>query len=92
MDGHERLYCQYSQSLLELAEKIVHDPDVARDIVHDAWIVIITGIDKIENPEKAVSWMKGIVRNLSLKHLRYQGRHRTQPLNQEAKSKIDDLS
>lgn len=92
MNGHEQLYYQYSQSLLELAEKIVHDPEVARDIVHDAWIVIITGIDKIDNPEKEVSWMKGIVRNLSLKHLRYQSRHKMQPINQEAKLKIDDFS
>ena len=53
MNEHEQLYNRYSKSLLELSEKFVHDPEVAQDVVHDAWIVILTGIDKIEKPEKA---------------------------------------
>ena len=68
----ERLYSQHNQSLLDLATRYVGDPDTARDIVHDAWIIILSGIDKVEKPDKAVSWMRGIVRNLSLKHLRFQ--------------------
>lgn len=87
---HEQLYKKYHQSLLELAQKYVNDPDTAEDIVHDAWIVIFMGVDKIEKPDKTVSWMKGIVRNLSLKHIRFQSRHKTQPLNQEADLIVDD--
>lgn len=86
----ERLYSQHNQSLLDLATRYVGDSDTARDIVHDAWIIILSGIDKVEKPDKAVSWMRGIVRNLSLKHLRFQKRHKTLTLNREAESVLDD--
>lgn len=86
----ERLYRQHNQSLLELATRYVGDPDTARDIVHDAWIIILSGIDELEKPEKAVSWMRGVVRNLSLKHLRFQKRHKTLTLNREAETVLDD--
>lgn len=88
----EGLYRQHNPSLLDLATRYVGDPDTARDIVHDAWIIILSGMDKVEKPDKAVSWMRGVVRNLSLKHLRFQKRHKTQSLNREAEAVLADVS
>jgi len=71
----EELYKEYGRALMAVAMRYVHDKDVAEDIVHDSWILIFTNLDSLKSEEKQLPWMKGIVKNLSLKYLDNQKRH-----------------
>ena len=51
------------------------EDDVAEDLLHDAFVIILTSLDKLEDPEKIESWMTAIVRNV--------GYHYRQHLNKE---------
>lgn len=71
----EELYKEYGRALMAVAMRYVHDKDAAEDIVHDSWILIFTNLDNLRSEDKLLPWMKGIVRNLSLKYLDNQKRH-----------------
>lgn len=69
------LYQQYKPRLLSICEQYSKDFDVAEDLLHDAFIIILTSLDKLEDPEKLESWMGSIIRNI--------GYHYRQHLNKE---------
>lgn len=71
----EELYKENGRALMAVAMHYVHDKDAAEDIVHDSWILIFTNLDNLRSEDKLLPWMKGIVRNLSLKYLDNQKRH-----------------
>ena len=48
---------------------------MAEDLLHDAFVIILTSLDKLEDPGKIESWMTAIVRNV--------GYHYRQHLNKE---------
>lgn len=79
----ERLYRENSRTLTAVAMRYVHDREVAEDIVHDSWIIIFTNLDSLKSEDKLLPWMKGIVRNLSLKHLAGQKRHPSTPISDD---------
>ena len=57
------LYQQYKPKLLKICRHYTKDQDVAEDLLHDAFVIILTSLEKLENPEKLESWMATIVRN-----------------------------
>ena len=57
------LYQQYKPKLLNICSHYTKDQDVAEDLLHDAFVIILTSLEKLENPEKLESWMATIVRN-----------------------------
>lgn len=69
------LYQQYKPQLLGLCKQYSKDDDVAEDLLHDAFVIILTSFDKLEDSEKLASWMGSIVRNI--------GYHYRQHLNKE---------
>lgn len=69
------LYQQYKPRLLSICEQYSKDFDVAEDLLHDAFIIILTSLDKLEDPEKLEPWMGSIIRNI--------GYHYRQHLNKE---------
>ena len=64
MLSYERLYQQYRPKLLNICKEYAGDEDVAEDLLHDAFVIILTSLDKLENPDKIESWMTAIVRNV----------------------------
>ena len=66
---YSNIYERYSQKLLGICLGYVHDIDVAKDILHDAFIIIFSRIGTLREPEKIEQWMCAIARNLSLKHI-----------------------
>lgn len=66
---YSNIYERYSQRLLGICLGYVHDIDVAKDILHDAFIIIFSQIGTLREPEKIEQWMCTIARNLSLKHI-----------------------
>ena len=63
------LYTTYAKRLLGVCRHYVKDDDSARDVLHDAFIIIFTSIRDLKDESKLEGWMIAIVRNLSLKYL-----------------------
>ena len=75
MKSGESLYQQYRPKLLKICKQYAGDDDVAEDLLHDAFVIILTSLDKLEDQDKIESWMTAIVRNV--------GYHYRQHLNKE---------
>lgn len=71
---YSNIYERYSQRLLGICLGYVHDIDVAKDILHDTFIIIFSQIGTLREPEKIEQWMCTIARNLSLKHIEKEKR------------------
>lgn len=63
------LYKAYSDRLLRICQHYVTDESTAKDILHDAFIIIFTSIKSLKDNSKLEGWMITIVRNLSLRYL-----------------------
>jgi RNA polymerase sigma factor (sigma-70 family) len=46
-----------------------HGPDV-EDVVHETFLVALTGIQKLRRPDSAGPWLMGVARNVCLRRLR----------------------
>lgn len=62
------LYKAYAQRMRGICQRYVCDPEAVDDVLHDAFIVIFTSLDRLRNEGKAEAWMAGIVRNVALKY------------------------
>jgi RNA polymerase sigma-70 factor, ECF subfamily len=71
-----KLFRRYRRSLWRQAMKIVGDPVLAEDIVHEAWIRAMAGIDSFEGRSRLGTWLVSIVLNEARGHLRRQVRFR----------------
>lgn len=58
------LYQQYKPRLLKICKQYAKKDNVAEDLLHDAFVIILTSLDRLETPEKLDSWMTSIVRNV----------------------------
>lgn len=66
------LYCHYRPYLLNICKHYAKEDHVAEDLLHDAFIVILTSLDKLRSTDKLEAWMTTIVRNVGYhywKHL-----------------------
>ena len=80
------LYQQYKPRLLNICKQYTKDDDVAEDLVHDAFVVIFTSLDRLENDDKLEAWMSSIVRNVGY-HYRQHADKEQAVLQQLAKEK-----
>lgn len=66
------LYCHYRPYLLNICKHYAKEDHMAEDLLHDAFIVILTSLDKLRDTDKLEAWMTTIVRNVGYhywKHL-----------------------
>lgn len=63
------LYRAYSPRMLRLILRYVNDPAAAEDILHDGFIVILSHISEVRNPDRLEYWMGTIMKNLALQYL-----------------------
>ncbi len=56
----------------------VDSQEVAEDLLHDAFIVILSSIGQLKNPDKLDAWMGVIVKNMAIDYLK-ESRHFTHP-------------
>lgn len=61
------LYRRYAPSLRRLAEGIVSDSELAADVVHDGFVIILTSLSSLRDPSRLEPWMKTVVRRLALR-------------------------
>lgn len=64
-----QLYSLYSQRMMHVITHYVPDPDAAKDILHDGFLVIYGKIGQVKNPAKLEFWMGTIMKNLALQYL-----------------------
>lgn len=65
----EQLYNTYALKMKGVCTFYVHDEAVAEDILHDGFILIMSSIRQLKDPEKLENWMISIMKNLALKYL-----------------------
>ena len=66
------LYTHYRPYLLNICKHYAKEDHVAEDLLHDAFVVILTSLDKLRDTDKLEAWMTTIVRNVGYhywKHL-----------------------
>lgn len=70
MKSRQILYTRYCDQLFTVAYHIVHDRALSNDILHDSFIKIFTGIQKLKSNSALKAWMRTIVVNISLQMIR----------------------
>lgn len=68
------LYKQYRPQLLSVCREYAKGYDVAEDLLHDAFVVILTSLDKLRDADKLESWMTSIVRNVGFHYREHQNK------------------
>lgn len=58
------LYQQYKPQLLNICRQYTNKAEVAEDLLHDAFVIIFTSLDRLMNAERLEAWMTAIVRNV----------------------------
>ena len=58
------LYEQYRPRLLNICRQYVKDNNVAEDLLHDAFVIILTSLNQLRDDDKLGSWMATIVRTV----------------------------
>ena len=82
VDAFAQLYTLMHDKLLGVAMSYVADVEEARDVEHDAWVMILTSLDSLSDVAKAESWMCRIVRNTALNNLKHVRRKKQVPIEQ----------
>lgn len=59
-----QLYMEAKPRLLAICRQFTKEESVAEDLLHDAFVVIITSLDKLKDSSKLDAWMTSIVHNV----------------------------
>ena len=62
------LYQQYKPQLLNICRQYTNKAEVAEDLLHDAFVVIFTSLDKLKQVDALESWMTAIVKNVGYQY------------------------
>jgi RNA polymerase sigma factor (sigma-70 family) len=60
------LYTTYRRKMMKVIRQYVADYDMAQDVLHDGFIIILSQIQNLRNSETLEYWMATIMKNLSL--------------------------
>lgn len=71
------LYCHYRPYLLNICKHYAKEDHVAEDLLHDAFIVILTSLDKLRDTDKLEAWMTTIVRNVGYHYWKHLDKENT---------------
>ena len=71
------LYQQYRPGLLKICRHYAKEESVAEDLLHDAFVVILTSLDKQEQIDNLESWMTVIVKNVGYHYRQYLKKEQT---------------
>ena len=71
---------------ISICKQYAKEDDVAEDLLHDSFVIILTSLDRLEDPEKLESWMASIVRSVGY-HYRLRADKEQAVLQQMAKEK-----
>ena len=77
-DAYRRIYLKYRSDLLKVAGHLLHDPDTAEDVVHDAFVQFARGCGHFELKGSLKGYLAICVANRARDLLRTAGRHAEQ--------------
>ena len=80
-DAFGILYRTFSLPMMGVIGYYIHNQDVAKDILHDGFIVAYTSIASLKEGAKVESWLTTIMKNLSLQYLRKEADHISIPIS-----------
>jgi RNA polymerase sigma-70 factor (ECF subfamily) len=81
-----QLISRWQSRLQRRAQQITGRQDVTADLVQDAWLAIIRGLRRLNDPGTFRSWAYRIIHNKSVDWVRQQSR------NRELNSSLDEVS
>ena len=73
-DALGELYEAYSPQMRSVCRRYVSDEQSLDDVLHDAFVIILTSFDRLRDPRRAEQWMMSIVRNVASKFNEHQNR------------------
>jgi len=74
--ARNKLYKLYANKLLGICLRYTRNKSEAEDVLHDAFIKIFTKIDQYSGKGSFEAWMKRIVSNTAIQHLRDNAKSR----------------
>ncbi|MBO7046277.1 MAG: sigma-70 family RNA polymerase sigma factor [Prevotella sp.] len=85
-------YEQYRPRLLSICRQYTKGDDVAEDLLHDAFVVIMTSIGQLKDADKLESWMTSIVRNVGFHYREHQNKEQEvlQQIAKESQGQVHD--
>ena len=81
----EAVYTEHRRSLLRTAVLLVDEPAAAEDVVHEAFVKTFASWHRLDDPDRALAYVRRSVINLSRSTLRRRGvarRHAPEPPGQ----------
>lgn len=76
------LYSQYYLDLFSYAKSIVKSDALAKEIVHEAFLILLAEQDKLQHHPNILAWLVTVVRNQSFNELRERKTHVTVSLDE----------
>ena len=71
------LYEAYSQQMRGICRRYFSDEQTIDDVLHDAFVIILTSFDRLRDMRRAEPWMNAIVRNVASKYKDHLRAHPT---------------
>ncbi len=84
------LYSRYARRMKGVCRRYFKDEATVEDVLHDAFVIILTSLDRLRDADKVEFWMLSIVRNVASKHKLHLLKMPSVPLEQYAEA--DGLS
>ncbi len=75
-DAFEELYARWQPRVLRHAMHLTARPEAAKDVVQEAWLAVVKGLKRLEDPTRFRSWAYRIVGNKSADWVRETQRRR----------------
>lgn len=68
--SQEALYKEFSPLMLGIGMRYLHSRDDAQDLLHDAFIKVLTNIKQVNDPAQLKAWMYRVMFNTVMDHFR----------------------
>ncbi len=83
-----QLYTAMHDELLAHCRKYAANDNIAEDLLHDAFLLIFSNIEKIHSPEKGRGWMHKVARNVCLLYVEHQQSHQSISIDEVRKTEV----
>jgi len=77
------LYDRYTAKVFQKCVGMTHDRDLAKDLTHDIFLKVFTGLSKFDHRSKFGTWLYSITYNYCLDHLRKSKRKQEDDIDEE---------
>lgn len=74
-DALEMLYYRHAQTIFQVAQRIVHEIEIAEELVQETFWQVWQRAEQYRGVGSAFSWMLRIARNKAIDHLRWRKAH-----------------